>query len=119
MIDQIRTDSAGNIIKTDPTDVGVPMRPAPAGWERRSGPEDALDPGPKRGDYTDRLSNGPSVQIEAVLPDDAPYGAEPTIRPVDQRARAANPVVNDPGGPLDAADPNYETLRAQRARGRA
>lgn len=116
MVDQLRTDAAGNIIKTDPTDVGVPMRLAPAGW-RHQGLEDALDPGPKRGNYTDRLASGPSVQIEAVLPDDAPYGAEPTIVARDQRQHAANVVLADPGGPLDATDPNYEALRKQRGRG--
>lgn len=106
------------IAKGDPHDVGVPMRPAPPGWTHQ-GVEDALDPGPKRGDYTGRIAGGPSVQLEAFLPPDAPYGTVPTIRAVDQRARAANLVVDDPGGPLDVADPHYETLKAQREKGRA
>jgi len=106
------------IVKTDPTDVGVPMRPAPAGWKHQ-GPEDALDPGPKRGKYTDRLGEARHTQTEAVLPAAAPYGTAPTIRAVAQNPHAAHLVLADPGGPLDAADPNYETLREQRARGRA
>ena len=105
------------IAKTDPTDVGVPMRPAPAGWTHQ-GPEDALDPGPKRGNYADRLGETRHTQTEAVLPADAPYETAPTIRAVAQNPHAGNLVLDDPGGPLDAADPNYETLRAQRARGR-
>ncbi len=106
------------IVKTDPHDVGVPMRPAPPGW-RHQGPEDALDPGPKRGNYAGRIAGGPSVSFEAFLPPDAPYGTAPTIRAVDQRAAAANLVLDDPGGPLDAADPNYARLVQQRAtRGR-
>ena len=106
------------ITKTDATDVGVPMRPAPAGWKHQ-GPEDALDAGPKRGDYAGRLGGTRHSQTEAVLPEDAPYGTAPTIRAVDQTAHAGNLVLADPGGPLDAADPHYAALVAQRARGRA
>jgi len=106
------------IAKTDPTDVGVPMRPAPAGWTHQ-GPEDALDPGPKRGNYTGRLGETRHTQTEAFLPADAPYATAPTIRAVAQNPHAANLVLDDPGGPLDAADPNYARLVEQRARGRA
>lgn len=47
--------------RPDPTDVGVPMLVGDA--KERVGPEDALGPGPKRGDYRDRLGEGISTQI--------------------------------------------------------
>ena len=106
----------GFIVKDDPTDLGVPMRPAPEGWVQQ-GPEDALDPGPKRGDYSGRLGDTIHVQTEAVYRGPVPeYGEDPRIVARGQNAHAANTVIDDPGGPLDEASPDYEKLRAQRER---
>ncbi len=58
-----------------------------------------------------RLTSYPT----GVLPEDAPCGIAPTIRAVAQNPHAVHLVLADPGGPLDAADPDDETLRAQRA----
>ncbi len=113
----VKTDAQGFIVKDDPTDLGVPMRPAPEGWVQQ-GPEDALDPGPKRGDYTGRLGDARHVQTEAVVPPGAPWGTPPEVRAVEQNVHAENVVLDDPGGPLDAASPDYERLVAQRARGK-
>ena len=112
----VKTDERGFIVKTDPLDVGVPMKPAPAGWTHQ-GPEDALDPGPKRGDYSGRLGETIHVTSEAVYHGPAAqYDLAPEVRAVEQNQHAGNVVVDDPGGPLDEADPNYERLKAQRER---
>ena len=112
----VKLDANGFIVKEDPTDVGVPMRAAPEGWTHQ-GPEDALDPAPKRGDYTGRLGYTRHVTTEAIYGGAAPqYDLAPEVRAVEQNQHAANTVVDDPGGPLDEADPNYARLKAQRER---
>ncbi len=109
----IRLDDAGFIVKDDPTDLGVSMRPAPEGWTHQ-GPEDALDPNPTRGDYRARLGGTQHVTTEAHRT--GRYDLAPTIRRVDQNAHAENIV--DVGGPLDAADPDYDRkLAARRGEG--
>ncbi len=113
----VKVNPDGYIVKEDATDLGVPMRPAPEGWTHQ-GPEDALDPGPKRGDYAGRLGDTRHVQTEAVVPPGAPWGTPPEVRAVEQNVHAENVVLDDPGGPLDAASPDYERLVAQRARGK-
>ncbi len=52
MVDNL--DADGYIIKTDPYDAGVPMRPAVDGVVYEH-PENAHSPAPKRGDYTGRV----------------------------------------------------------------
>ncbi len=93
----------GGTTTKDATDVGVPMQPAPEGY-RHQGPEDALDPlSNPRGDYRDRLGSTQHRQVVAVSHGPVPrYDNAPVIRVLDQ------------GGALDAADPDYERLKAQR-----
>ncbi len=98
----------GGTTTKDATDVGVPMQPAPEGYQHQ-GPEDAMDPlaENRRGDYRGRLGDGQHFTTEAVYRGDVPrYDTTPATRVLDQ------------GGPLDAADPDFERLRAQR-QGRA
>ncbi len=92
----------GGTTTKDATDVGVPMQPAPEGYQHQ-GPEDAMDPlaTDRRGNYADRLGPGQHFTTEAVY-SGTPYDNAPVTRVLDQ------------GGPLDAADPDYERLRAQR-----
>lgn len=47
-----QVDANGFIIRNDVHDLGVPMRPAPAGWVHR-GPENAYDAN-TRGDYSQK-----------------------------------------------------------------
>ncbi len=104
-----KLDANGFIIKEDVLDVGVPMKPAPAGTTHQ-GPEDALDPGATRGDYRDRLGGTIHTTSQATPKDR--LDLNPTITMVQQNEHAANIV--DTGGPLDAADPDYEAKRAAR-----
>lgn len=57
----------GGATTRDSMDAGVPMTPGSA--NEPIGPEDALGPGPKRGDYRDRLNGGPSM-VTRVIPED-------------------------------------------------
>jgi hypothetical protein len=99
----------GGATTKDATDLGVPMKPAEDPKNETVGPEDALDPTtPKRGDYSGRLGNTRHVQTEAHYK--GRYDTEPEISTAEQN------LVPDPGGPLDAADPNHERLLAQRQR---
>jgi hypothetical protein len=90
----------GRTTRSDLTDVGVPMLPGDP--LEPIGPEDAMGPGPKRGDYSDRIDAGPHVVIEPipaseredrVLEDDDGnrIGIEPgpRARVVDAHVRAA------------------------------
>ncbi len=109
----------GGSTTRDASDLGVPMRPAPKGWEHKQGPEDALDPGPKRGDYSGRLGGTRHHTGEAIYHGPVPqYDTAPEIRAVEQNANVENLVVDDPGGPLDEASPDYAKLKAQRERAR-
>lgn len=73
----------GTVVKTDGLDAGVPMLPGDP--SEPVGPEDALGPGPKRGDYTDRIDSGPH-QVSERIPDAKP--GEPHTRLVDASERA-------------------------------
>lgn len=75
-------------IDRDANDVGVPMLPG----EPVQGPEDAVDPAPKRGDYRDRVAGNPHT-VERVT--DAEPG-EPHSRSVPQRPHAENIAENIP-----------------------
>ena len=56
----------GGATTRDTMDAGVPMLPGDA--REPVGPEDAFGPGPKRGDYSDRVDTGPHMVTE-VIPD--------------------------------------------------
>ncbi len=108
----------GTTTRDDATDVGVPMRPAPEGWVHQ-GPEDALDEGPKRGDYTGRVGDTRHVTTARAYKGPEPeYGEDGQVVAREQNRAVENLVIEDPGGPLDEADPNYERLKAQRERGK-
>jgi hypothetical protein len=111
----IKLNADGTIDRQDPLDLGVPMRPAPAGWTHQ-GPEDALDPNPTRGDYRDRLGGTHHTTSKAER--SGRYDLEPRISAVHQNEHA-NAIV-DTGGPLDAADPQYDAkLKARQSREKA
>ncbi len=70
----------------DATDLGVPMLPGDG--SEPVGPEDALGPGPKRGDYSDRI--GPAgYQPHQVVPVEGAEPGQPQVEVVKQRERAA------------------------------
>jgi hypothetical protein len=54
MADSITLDADGYIVKNDPYDLGVRMKPAVPGVAYEH-PEDAHSSAPKRGDYTGRV----------------------------------------------------------------
>jgi hypothetical protein len=63
----------------DSGDLGVPMLPGEA--DEPIGPEDALGPGPKRGDYTDRVGPAhyhPHTGTTAQRPNASEQGATGT-----------------------------------------
>lgn len=72
------------------TGVGTAM--VPGSSREAIGPEDALGPGPKRGDYSGRL--GGVLSVESVPVEDPAPGA-PRSRLVAQRARA-NDIGDEP-----------------------
>lgn len=81
--------TGGVTTREDALDLGVPM--VAGDPNEPVGPEDALGPGPKRGDYRDRLggSDYRPYQTEPVPPEEQEEGG-PTVRLVDQRERAGN-----------------------------
>lgn len=77
----------GTTTRDDATDMGVPMLPGDS--KEPQGPEDALGPGPKRGDYSDRV--GPAgYQPHQIVPVEDPEPGGPTAKAVPQRPRASN-----------------------------
>lgn len=56
----------GATTRQDGTDAGVPMLPGDPG--ERQGPEDALGPGPKRGDYSTRMGDqyNPHIAVKGA-----------------------------------------------------
>ena len=72
--------------RDDATDMGVPMLPGDP--SEPSGPEDALGPGPKRGDYSKRVGPSDYNPHQVVPVADAKPG-EAQVEVVDQRDRAA------------------------------
>lgn len=71
--------------RDDATDMGVPMLPGDP--SEPQGPEDALGPGPKRGDYSKRV--GPSdYNPHQVVPVADAKDGEATVEVVSQRERA-------------------------------
>lgn len=72
----------------DATDMGVPMLPGTG--NEPQGPEDALGPGPKRGDYTDRI--GPAN----YRPHEVTRDADGKVVVVDQLERVGD-IGDAPG----------------------
>jgi hypothetical protein len=56
--------TAGGVTTRDSMDAGVPMLPGDP--REPVGPEDAFGPGAKRGDYSDRITSGPSLITETI-----------------------------------------------------
>lgn len=72
----------GVTTRHDALDLGVPMMAGDP--SEPQGPEDALGPGPKRGDYSSRV--GPSdYQPHITVPNPEAGEGEPTVRVVAQR----------------------------------
>lgn len=74
MADPIQNDTiehtrGGITTRSDANDVGVPMRELAEGEKPRRGPEDALDPN-SRGDYSERLKDGPSIRMDPTPVDE-------------------------------------------------
>lgn len=81
------THSQGGVsTRDDATDLGVPMLPGSP--DEPVGPEDALGPGPKRGDYSERIGPPGYNPHEVVPVPDAGPGT-PQARVVSQRERTA------------------------------
>ena len=84
---KLEHSEGGTTTRDDATDVGVPMLPGSP--DEPVGPEDALGPGPKRGDYSRRV--GPSdYNPTQVVPNPDAKDGEPSAVVVDQRERAAD-----------------------------
>jgi hypothetical protein len=89
--------AGGVTTRDDATDMGVPMLPGSP--DEPIGPEDALGPGPKRGDYTGRV--GPSdYQPHQIVPVPDAKDGEPQVQVVAQRERAGDrgDAKNEKGG---------------------
>lgn len=80
--DKLERTEGGVTTRDDKTDLGVPMLPGDG--SEPVGPEDALGPGPKRGDYSQRLGDAfyRPHQVtrddngEVVVIDQAPLASE-------------------------------------------
>lgn len=83
---KLEHSEGGVTTRDDATDLGVPMLPGDP--SEPVGPEDALGPGPKRGDYSDRL--GGSYEPHQIVPVPDAKPGEPTARAVAQRPRASD-----------------------------
>ena len=78
-------DVDGRTTRDDALDLGVPMLPGSP--DEPQGPEDALGPGPKRGDYRDRI--GPQgYEPHEVTPNPDAGEGEPAVKVEPQRPRA-------------------------------
>lgn len=86
--------NGGNTTR-DAMDAGVPMIPGDP--NEPIGPEDAMGPGPKRGDYSDRLNSGPHM-MTVENPDADVDAGEPRymLVPADEFAEAGN-QADEPG----------------------
>jgi hypothetical protein len=77
----------GTTTRDDATDLGVPMLPGSP--DEPQGPEDALGPGPKRGDYSNRIG-GSDYNPHQVVPNPDAEEGEPQVKVVSQRERASD-----------------------------
>lgn len=81
---KLKHTEGGVTTRDDALDAGVPMiagRP-----DEPIGPEDAFGPGPKRGDYSDRINQGPHLVTERI-PDAKPGEPHTRLVPVDERTK--------------------------------
>lgn len=85
--------AGGKTTRDDPLDAGVPM--VQGDPREPIGPEDALGPGPTRGDYSGRIDAGPHLVSEPIPASEREPGG-PTARLVDAAARTAE-VGDAPG----------------------
>lgn len=92
----------GVTTRQDATDVGVPM--LQGSGDEPVGPEDALGPGPKRGDYTGRIGPSNYQPTQTVRVPDAKPG-EPHTVVVAQRPNAEEigEVEGEKGGVTTSA----------------
>jgi hypothetical protein len=82
---KLEHSEGGVTTRDDVTDLGAPMLAGDP--SEPQGPEDALGPGPKRGDYTDRLG-GSDYNPHQVVPRPNAKPGEPQVEVVAQRQRA-------------------------------
>lgn len=94
--DRLEHTQGGRTTRDDPADLGVPMLPGDG--TEPVGPEDALGPGSKRGDYTGRIGDS-NYQPHEVRPADPAAVADPNRPSVvveAQRPRAQD--IGDEAG---------------------
>lgn len=96
---QLEHTKGGTTTRQDVTDMGVPM--LPGSGNEPQGPEDALGPGPKRGDYTNRIG-GSSYQPHEVVPVENPEPGAPTVQVIAQRPRVEE--IGDEAGKKGGVD---------------
>ena len=91
----------GQTTRADTMDAGVPMVQGQP--DEPIGPEDAFGPGPKRGDYSQRVDSGPHMVTEEIpleerqkLAGDGDLGDVPRFRLVPAGTEAGN-VGDSPG----------------------
>lgn len=94
----------GVTTRDDGLDAGVPMLPGSP--DEPVGPEDALGPGPKRGDYSTRVGPGEYQPHQAVKQPDG------TVRLEPQRPRVEN--IGDESGAKGGVDTEEATKRTVR-----
>jgi hypothetical protein len=94
---KLKHSDSGVTTRDDALDLGVPMLPGSP--DEPVGPEDALGPGPKRGDYTNRLGDANYQPHETVPVADADPD-ESQAKVVAQRPRAEDigDVKGEKGG---------------------
>jgi hypothetical protein len=63
---ELEHSRGGSTTRDDNLDAGVPMEQGEKGTRQPVGPEDALGHEATRGDYTDRIDQGPHLQTESV-----------------------------------------------------
>lgn len=82
---RLKHSQGGVTTRDDATDMGVPMLPGSP--SEPQGPEDALGPGPKRGDYSGRIGDA-NYHPHQTVPVANPKPGDPTTAVVEQRPRA-------------------------------
>jgi len=85
----------GGVTTRDGMDAGVPMTAGQP--DEPVGPEDAFGPGPKRGDYRDRITTGPALVTVPIPDDERRSMAEELVSGVDadDREAAVNAALGD------------------------
>lgn len=89
--------------RDDASDMGVPMLPGDG--SEQVGPEDALGPGPKRGDYTGRIGDA-HYQPHRIVPVEDAEPGEPQVKIEAQRPNAeeVGEVPGEKGGVTTEAE---------------